>query len=61
MENRKEEVRKVTAVELIETGIMMNGEQLWMELEGIARNGTTEQQELAKHLLRKYFPNATSF
>ena len=60
MENGKEKARKV-AVELIETGIMMNGERLWMELEGIARNGTTEQQELAKHLLRKYFPNATSF
>ena len=60
MENGKEKARKV-AVELIETGIMMNGEQLWMELEGIARKGTTEQQELAKHLLRKYFPNATSF
>ena len=60
MENGKEKARKV-AVELIETGIMMNGEQLWMELEGIARNGTTGQQELAKHLLRKYFPNATSF
>jgi hypothetical protein len=48
-------------VELIETGIMMNGEQLWMELEGIARKGKTEQRELAKHLLRKYFSNATSF
>ena len=35
MENGKEKARKV-AVELIETGIMMNGEQLWMELEGIA-------------------------
>ena len=46
MENGKEKARKV-AVELIETGIMMNGEQLWMELEGIARKGTTEQQELA--------------
>jgi hypothetical protein len=57
MENGKE--KKV--VKLIETGILMNGEQLWMELEEIARKGTTEQNELAKHLLRKYFPNATSF
>jgi hypothetical protein len=57
MENKK---GKVTP-KIIETGIMMNGEQLWMELEGIARNGTTEQQELAKHLLMKYFPYATSF
>ena len=43
MENGKEKARKV-AVELIETGIMMNGEQLWMELEGIARKGTTEHR-----------------